>query len=483
MLVDPRTPVIVGRAQIVGPAPDIDRPVEAITLMKHAAAEALADAGIEGESVDTIGVVGGLFRDPNPAASIAGFVGAADAHTILTTWGGNTPVAFLGELGRRVVEGTVDVAVFAGGEANHTRDALRKAGRETPRHEPTDAPEPEAWGASLKMGTAETVERGGEMPRNTYAVFESALRASAGLSLDDARDRAADLWAGYSAAAATNPDLDVDALDAVSIRNPVATNRMVSWPYTKAMCANNRVDQAGALVVCSAARADELGVPDDQRVYLHDTVIANDTETFLNRERVDVVPGIDAAADALVDRWGAIDEFGHVDLYGCFPSIVQYTAHALELRPGRPLTVTGGLGFMGAPLNFAAGQSLIGMVRTLRDDPGSFGLVQGNGGHAAKHAFAVMSTTPPEQLPSVTTLDLDQPVVPEAAPDAHGNATIEGVTVEFDHAGPTRAVAVCRLDGGGRLWANSADADVMNAAISRELVGTSAVVSEGEFRL
>ena len=77
-------------------------------------------------------------------------------------------------------------------------------------------------------------------------------------------------------------------------------------------------------------------------------------------------------------------------------------------------------------------------------------------------------------------IDLNQAVVAEAAPDAGGTATIEGLTVEFDHAGPTRAVAVCRLDGGGgRLWANSTDADVMNAAITRELVGASAVVVNG----
>ena len=484
MSLDPRTPVIIGRAQIVGPTPDVDAPTDAVSLMRQATEAALADAGANGTDVDTIGVVGGLFGDPNPAATIAAEVGAAQAHTILTTWGGNTPVAFLGELGQRIVDGHIDLAVFVGGEANHTRDALRRADRELPKRKPIDAPRAEVWGKKLQMGSAETVERGGELPRNTYAVFQSALRAAAGASLDEARDSVAALWAGYSDVAAANPDIEVEAMDAEAIRNPVPSNRMVSWPYTKAMCANNRVDHAAALVVCSTGTADELGVPDDQRVYLHETVIANDTDTFIDRERIDVIPGIDAAAVALTERWGPLDRFGHIDLYGCFPSIVQYTANALSLRPERPLTVTGGLGFMGAPLNFAAGQSLVGMVRALRTDPGSYGLVQGNGGHAAKHAFAVLSTDPPEVLPEVTTLDLDTPVVATASPNASGNATIEGLTVEFDHAGPNRAVAVCRLDGGGgRLWVTSTDATVMDAAITRELVGAPAVVVAGEFSL
>ncbi|MDG1877215.1 MAG: hypothetical protein P8I99_07355 [Acidimicrobiales bacterium] len=483
MPVDPRTPVVVGRAQIVGPTPDVDAPTDAVSLMRQATEVALADAGAHGTDVDTVGVVGGLFGDPNPAATIAAEIGAARAHTILTTWGGNTPVALLGELGQRIVDGHVDLAVFVGGEANHTRDALRRAGREIPKREPIDTPAPEVWGKQLQMGNAETVERGGEMPRNTYAVFQSALRAAAGTSLDEARDSIAALWAGYSDVAAANPDLNVKAMDAEAIRNPFPSNRMVSWPYTKAMCANNRVDHAAALVVCSAGTADKLGFPRDQQVYLHETIIATDTNTFIDRERIDIIPGIDAAAVALTERWGPLDRFGHVDLYGCFPSIVQYTANALGLRPGRPLTVTGGLGFMGAPLNFAAGQSLVAMVRALRADPGSYGLVQGNGGHAAKHAFAVLSTDPPEVLPTVTTLDLDKPLVPIAPPDASGNATIEGLTVEFDHAGPSRAVAVCRLHSGeGRLWVTSTDATVMDAAITRELVGAPAVIAAGEFR-
>lgn len=476
-------PVIIGRAQIVGPPADVEAPITAVELMTAASRAALADAGVAGTDIDTIGVVGGIHRHPNPGASIGADIGAPDAHTIVTTWGGNTPVAFLAELGNRITAGEVDAAVFVGGEANRTRDALRRAGKEPARSVTADVPEAELWGTSLEMGRAETVERGGEMPRNTYAVLESALRATAGLSLADARDAAAALWAGYSAAAAANPDLSIDAMSQREIRDASPTNRMVSWPYTKAMCANNRVDQAGALVICSTAVADRLHVPVEQRVHIHGTVTANDTDGFLDRARVDVVPGLDAAAAALEARWGPIDDFAHIDLYGCFPSIVQYTARALGLRADRNLTVTGGLGFMGAPLNFAAGQSLVAMVRALRDDPGSLGLVQGNGGHAAKHAFGVYSTRVPKGLPLIEHIDAARPAVAPADPNATGEATIEGITVEFDRHGPTRAVALCRLDGGGRLWANATDPDVLTAATSRELVGAPARVAAGEFSL
>ncbi len=481
--VDPRTPVIVGRAQVVDATPDVDHPVDAIDLMTRATVDALADAGVGPSAVETVGVVGGIHRHPNAAAAVAHGVGCRTAHTIVTTWGGDTPIAFLGELGQRIVAGELEVAVFVGGEANRTRDALRSAGREVPKRDETGVPAPEHWGTPLEMGRSDAVERGGEMPRNTYAVFDSALRAAAGETLDEARDRAAALWAGYSAVAAGNPDLKVGSLDADAIRTPTPDNRMVSWPYTKAMCANNRVDQAGALVVCSSAAADRLGVDPSRRVYLHDTIRASDTDSFLLRERIDTVPGLDAAAALVVGRWGPIDAIDHVDLYGCFPSIVHYTAAALGLTRSRPLTVTGGLGFMGAPLNFAAGQSLIAMVRALRAEPGTFGLVQGNGGHAAKHSFGIYSTEPPSSLPSVTVVDHADARVSMAASESSGAATIEGITVEYGRDGAERAVAALRLDCGGRLWANSVDPSVLAAAVSRELVGVATTVKAGEFRL
>ena len=313
-------------------------------------------------------------------------------------------------------------------------------------------------------------------------MFDSALRAKAGETLDEARDRAATLWAGYSAVAATNPDLDVEAMTAEEIRNPSPGNRMVSWPYTKAMCANNTVDHGGALVLTTHERADALGISPEQRVYLLDTVTSADTDTFLTRESVDEVPGLLAAVEAMRERWGDLAKFDHVDLYGCFPSMVSYTASAMGLDTDRELTMTGGLGFMGAPLNFAAGQALIGMVRRLRDDPGSIGLVQGNGGHATKHAFGVFSTTPPEELVLTRALEPEPDRVPRAADDATGPAVVEGITVEYDRDGASRAVAICRMDDGtGRLWATSTDPTVLEDAVTTEMVGAAVQVAAGEF--
>ena len=76
MPVPARTPVIVGRAQIVDTEPDLDNPTDPIQLMTRAAAAAVTDAGIDASSIDLVGVVAGLFRHPNPGRAIGDAIGS-----------------------------------------------------------------------------------------------------------------------------------------------------------------------------------------------------------------------------------------------------------------------------------------------------------------------------------------------------------------------------------------------------------------------
>ena len=63
----------------------------------------------------------------------------------------------------------------------------------------------------------------------------------------------------------------------------------------------------------------------------------------------------------------------HVDLYSCFPSVVQIAAEELGLPdddPSRPLTLTGGLTFGGGPGSNYGAHAVATMVGALRSDPG-----------------------------------------------------------------------------------------------------------------
>ncbi len=484
MTVHPRQPVIIGVSQISYAEPRLDAPFDAIDLMSEAVSAAVADTGGSGvaPAIDTLAVVAGLFSFRDPAALIATEIGAPNADTVLTTMGGNTPITFAGELSDRIARGEVDVAVMVSGENNATRRALKKQGRRIERRpELRHGPE-ELWGPTLEMGDEADTARGGEFPRNTYAVMDSAIRARRGESLDAARDRAAALWAGYAEVATGNPHAaDQSGMTAIEIRNASPTNRMVSWPYTKAMCANNHVDQAGAVIIASREAADRLGVPTDQRVYVHDTLSTIDTDSILTRRSLDQVCALGLAARQITDRWGPLSEIEHLDFYGCFPSVVTLSCEVFGVSPDRQLTVTGGLGFAGAPLNFAAGQSLVGMVQVLRNDSSSRGVVQGNGGHASKHSFGLYSAQPPEKYRFATTTHDDSPTIDQALPDRSGPVVIDGATVEHDGGGPARAVLACRFDDGSRLWANSAEIAVMNAIETDETVGGTGLVRAGHF--
>lgn len=490
MSIDPRTPVIIGAAQVAR-HPTADDDLEAgsdvIDLLADAVAGAAADTGTDAVdrvlgAIDLIAVVGGLWRYANPGALVADQLGI-EAGGLLTTFGGNIPVHATAMLAERIAAGELDTVVLSGGECTLTRRLLRRHGSKPRRRPEPGAAEVERWGPPLEMGDETAIARGGEVPRNSYAILDSAIRAGRGETLDEARDRAAAICAGYAAVAAANPyAADRRGLTAAEIREPSPTNRMVSWPYTKAMCADNTVDQAGALILCASEVADRLGVADDRRVYPHLCVTSLDTTTLLERETIPRPPGLAAAGTALRELVGDVDAVDHVDLYSCFPSIVTLTHDALGITAERSTTVTGGLAFAGAPLNFAAGQALVAMVHALRSDPGGRGLVQGNGGHATKHAFGLYSTTPPPTPHAVHDLGAFGTPRPAAAPDHRGRGTILGATVEFDQGDPARAVAVVEYDDGSRSWANSHDPDVMAAICQRETVGDAVTVEAGVMR-
>ena len=486
MTIDPRTPVIIGVAQLSQrPVADDDlrNAPDPIELMATAVRKAATDAGGASvlDTIDSVSVIGGLWRYKNPGALVVDELGLdPSVHTILTSFGGNLPIHHAHVLAERIASGETEMAVLTGGECNLTRRNLAKRGEEQHRRSEERPDAVENWGPPLDMGDRTSIDRGGEVPRNSYAVLESAIRASRGESLDTARDRAAALWAGYAAVATRNPHAaDRRGLTVQRIRAPAADNRMVSWPYTKAMCANNNVDQAAALVMTSVATADRLAVPAERRVHPRLCVTSEDTTTLLERAAIASAPGLDAAAATLLAEIGPPNHIDHLDLYSCFPSLVTLTTAALGIDPSRELTVTGGLAFAGAPLNLAAGQALVAMVDRLRADPGSTGVVQGNGGHATKHAFGIYSTTAPTEPHRLVDIGLIGEAVPVASPDRIGPATLEGVTVEYNRDGPNRAVAIVRFDDGARSWANSDDPNLMARFVSEECVGQRVDVAKG----
>ena len=103
------------------------------------------------------------------------------------------------------------------------------------------------------------------MPVGYYAIMDSALRYKQGLSPDEHRDQMAAMYARFSEVAASNPDAwSEQEVDAKTIREHSSANRMLAFPYTKLHNSQWNVDQSAALILCSAAVAQELGIAAQQ---------------------------------------------------------------------------------------------------------------------------------------------------------------------------------------------------------------------------
>ena len=474
-----RTPVIVGVS--IATPPDPDALSEPVSLMIDAARAAIDDGGAAGiaPSVDLVGVAGGLWSYRNPGHWIAEALGA-DARTLLTTISGQTPVALLADIAERIQQGAVGAALIVSGECTRSRRMARRQGVEVPRHPDTEPPPDEMWGPPLVIGDPAAEAVAGHMPRNAFALIESAIRAQRGETMDENRRRAAELCAGFAAVAAgVEHAATRHAMSPEEIAEVSPANRMVSWPYTKAMSANNTVDRAGALLVCSLEVAREHGVAPDRMVFPCRVSMADDTEMVASRRELAVHPGLQAAADDMLSFTGDSAGIDHFDLYSCFPSMIALAVEALGIDDGRPLTVSGGLAFTGAPTNFSAGEGLIAMVHRLREDAaGTTGLVHGSGGIAAKHALGLLSSSPPpspfvtsRQAPALHPRDL-------AAEDRDGPAVIDGVTVDFLQESPT-VIGLVRFEDGSRGWATTRVQATVDAVTTEETVGAAAEVRDG----
>ena len=520
MALDPSTPVIVGVGQVTNrPDPDgasalAGRP-EPIGLMVDAVRAAVEDCdGTEPGGASPAGrrllsrIQSLRVADPlswhyeNPGLLVAEALGIEPAQLMVTTTGGNNPQSLVNATSLAIGRGELDVAVLVGADCVYTQAATR---RHADRPllpwtvQPPGTLRPDVFGND-RQGTTDTEEeRGLDLPIHVFPLFENALRAEAGRSLDDHRDRIGELWAGFSEVAATNPYAWLDrARTAVEITEVSEANRMIAYPYTKLLTANMQVDQGAALILCSVAAARAAGVAEDRWIFPQAGADADDHWFLSHRFDFHSSPAIRlAGSSALALADTDVEELGPVDLYSCFPSVVQIAAAELGLPaddPARPLTLTGGLTFGGGPGNNYGTHAVSSMVHALRSEPGSTGLVTGLGWYVTKHSVGLYGTDPPAghardldpaRLPVGTVVEeaggfawanpqAAVGALPQCVPDADasGEVTVETYSVAYGRTGsPERAVVACRTPEGRRAWANVTDADQLAVLVTEEGCG------------
>jgi acetyl-CoA C-acetyltransferase len=497
---DPRTPVLVGVGQVTSPlsaGEDLTLRDEPAALMARAVAAAAEDAGAADtgrrllERAQSIRVVAPVsWRYANPGEAVARRLGIEPAESVLTATGGNSPQSLVNRTALDIAAGDRDVVVITGAECLATRIAARRAPLRpvlpwTTQPDTTATPTPA--GVDRDPVTDLELARGLDRPLRVYPMFENALRHAAGRGIDDHQRHVAALWSRFSEAAASNPFAWSRApRTPEEIRTVAPDNRMIAFPYPKRMNANDRVDMAAALVMCSAGAAAAAGVPRDRFVFPLAGADANDHWFLTHRANLHSSPATRLAGGRALALAGVgIDDVAHVDLYSCFPSAVQIGAAELGLRiddPGRPLTVTGGLGFAGAPASNSVTHAIATLAGRLRAEPGALGLVTGLGWYVTKHAVGLWSTQPPRRGFRHDSPQAEVDALAQCPPAGQyeGDATVETYTVVHGtDGGAELAILALRTGDGRRTWANASDPDTLGELEAAEGCGRAARIVPG----
>lgn len=480
MLVEARTPVVVGVGEVTHRGNDF---VDPIDLAVEAARRAVKDAGRPVERrIDTVATPGILVipRD-NPASRIAEAMHISPARRISCPVGGNTPQYLVEVLGGEIREGRADVVLVVGAESGHSARKLQ--GRALLDSPPPPRSGDESLGDARPGLSQAELSVGLSWPHEVYPIFESAIAARHGRDFDAQREWLGTLMAPFTAEAARHPEQAwfPRARSATELSEVTAENRMVCLPYPKLLNSIMSVDMAAAFILMAAEVADELGVARDRWVFPWSAATCNDVYFPVERPDLSRSSGIEVAARKALNAGRlTIDDIRWFDLYSCFPSAIEMAAEALDLDPldDRGLTVTGGLPYHGGPGNNYVSHSIVEMVRRCRRDPTDVGLVTGLGWYSTKHSVGLWSATPPPTGWRLLDTTVEQAQIDSSrlgvagVDEATGCATVDGYTVVYDRDGQPRwTPIIAHLSDGQRVVARSDDPQIAEAMGAEMYVG------------
>ncbi len=460
--------------------------------MVEALERAATDSGATSmlENIDEIVAVSSFTWHTNdPALLVAQRLGL-DVTTHLLSVGGNTPQKFLNDAARRILAGELRSVAVVGAEAMYARLLAKREGCELEwERQPDDVASPLLAADDRAPLTAAEYAQGLNLPTNIYPLFENARRARLGWTIHDHRDHLGQLWANFASVASDNPYAWIrDAPSPEAIATASSNNRMIAFPYTKLLMANMPVDMAASYILTSYEHAVALGVARDRMIFPQCGVDANDHWLISDRPQLDDSPAMRALWHEL-QRFGVTsDALTTIDLYSCFPTVVQSACDVLGIDAfdvERVPTITGGLTFGGGPGNNYVTHAIASMVVALRNDPSGQGLVTALGWFCTKHSWGVYAGSPPtDGFRSSSPQDAVDGQPRCVSEQRDGTATVESYTVTHSSNGEAeRLIIAARTPDNVRTWCHSTDATLMRDAESSELIGRTGIIASDVFAL
>lgn len=478
--IPPNTPIVIGLGFYQERKDDPLDSLEPYELMVKAVRNAADDAGSPKllKLLDSISVQQGMWEYSNPAKLIADDIGCSSARSILADLG-VLQLTPLFDLCNAIAAGEQQLGVVTGGEAKY-RDLRGKiTGQEvTNISQPEDTPAPDIHHKTPDPFASQLeADAGIFMPVELFAMMESALRQHQGLGIEEQRDKVAELYSDFSKIAAENPHAwNREVMSPEEIRNPVGKNAMLAFPYTKRHNSQWNVNQAVAIMVCSAAKAIELGLDDSNWIYPVSAVQSRHVVCLAQQQRLYSHPGtIMAGQRALALAQATTDDIDKADLYSCFPAAVQSFALDLNLEGVCPWSVTGSMAFAGGPYNHAGLDGAARMAEVLREqEDQQLGLVSNLSGIFGKQGIMIYSNQPAKNgfhfediSDQVAKVDIPLPL----DGDYTGPATVVAYTVIFNKETMSHAFAICDTPAGARTVVKSFDSVLLAQLTEQEFVG------------
>ncbi len=272
-------PVIVGVGQLLQRAEDPRDAAEPLEMMLAVLEQAGSDSGARGllRRATSMYVIRGLWGYGDPGRELARKLGAKLDETVSTPYGGNFSQACVIDAARAIQAGKRDVVLITGAENGRSLGQAQRQGIELQQTPVPGAPDRLVADDKPIFHPAE-LARGMNSASDMYSVFDSAIRFARGETLPAHVERISRLWAGFNEVACKNPNAWIrKPYSAQEIGSASPDNPMISYPYTRLMNSNPRVDMAAAVMLCSLATARDAGIPEDKLVFLHAATEANDS--------------------------------------------------------------------------------------------------------------------------------------------------------------------------------------------------------------
>ena len=399
---EPIHPIIVGVGQITHREKILGDDPSPSELARQAVQACVDDSGCSDllRHVDSLSVVNMFCETENPTGMLCDLLGFKPAIREYTGIGGNTPQWLVNRAADNIAKGKIDIALLAGAEALYSEDRTFDW-RRTYRALEDMSKRNEIIGGTRRGFADHEFRNGAFGATRAYPLFENALRARSGESIEEHLNGLARTCAGFSKVAADNPLAWFrEERSSHEIREVTDQNRIISFPYTKLMNPIMGVNQAAAVVLTSTEVAKRLSIPRERWVYLLGGAEA--LEKWLLSERVNYwsSPAIREMSRAALEMAGlSADEIDFFDLYSCFPSatVIAASEIGLDVSDPRNLTLTGGLPYFGGPGNNYTMHAIAQAVERIRENPEQTGLVTGVGMYLTKHSIGIYGGTEPDK--------------------------------------------------------------------------------------